>query len=394
MLRLLSSSTRPADLGQRPGAAQVIPVAGQRRTAGGTRLLLHDQRTLDPGLQTVQLRLLDPLGQASSTRRASRPASPGRDRRPCRRSRTPPRDRAACGRGIDAVAQAAALADLGEQPGAHAAAQHAHRAEGLKIIGMAIGHAGVGDADLRLLGIVRQVPVMGRAGVSSGRPSSPGDQSPSNSPTRSFSRGEVDAAGHAENRAVGPIAAVEVAADVVDRGRLDRFLLALRRAAPRLADSAAGEARSSPSAPARLPPLEAPGAWPAARPQIGRWAGVGGGARRRRSPGPWADCRPRGPAVAGVRAGDRLAPLDAQVVEIEDELPAVARAGAAQGHLAGETAEALAIRRIVGAAGRQQERKGRRLQRVDPLGHEHQTVRVSVGEDRFRHGEYAASRVL
>ncbi len=38
----------------------------------------------------------------------------------------------------------------------------------------------------------------------------------------------------------------------------------------------------------------------------------------------------RGAAVAGVGGGDRLAPLDAEVVEIEDELAAVARTGAAR----------------------------------------------------------------
>ena len=36
-----------------------------------------------------------------------------------------------------------------------------------------------------------------------------------------------------------------------------------------------------------------------------------------------------GAAIAGVGTGDGLAPLHAQVVEVEDELAAVARAGAA-----------------------------------------------------------------
>ena len=47
----------------------------------------------------------------------------------------------------------------------------------------------------------------------------------------------------------------------------------------------------------------------------------------------------RGAAEAGVAVGNRFAALDAQVVQVVNELPAVARARAAQRHLAGERAE-------------------------------------------------------
>ena len=89
----------------------------------------------------------------------------------------------------------------------------------------------------------------------------------------------------------------------------------------------------------------------------------------------------RGAAVSGVGAGNRLAPLDAEIVQIEDELVVVAIAGAAQRHLAGETAQPAAIGRIVDAAGRQQKREGGRLQPVHRFGDQHQSVRICVGED-------------
>ncbi len=136
--------------------------------------------------------------------------------------------------GVDAVAQAAALADLGEQPGAHAAAEHADRAPRLEVVGMAIGHARVGHADLRLLRIVRQVLVaarLGRLGDRIGRAGGPIAKQLAHQVLQLL---PIDAAGDAENRAVGPIAAVEVGADVVDRGRLDRLFVALSRPAPGL----------------------------------------------------------------------------------------------------------------------------------------------------------------
>ena len=101
-----------------------------------------------------------------------------------------------------------------------------------------------------------------------------------------------------------------------------------------------------------------------------------------------------GAAVAGVGAGDALGPLDAEIVQVENELPAVALARPAQRHLAGETAQAAAVGGIVDAAGRHQEGEGRRLQRGGRLGHQHQAVRIRMGEDAVSHWAYSASAVL
>ena len=120
-------------------------------------------------------------------------------------------------RGVDAVAQAAALADLGEQPGAHAAAQHAHRAPGLEVVGMAVGHAGVGDADLRLVRIVAAGARSGRSAgdstIASARPRLPVAEQLADQVLQPL---PVEAAGHAEDRAVGAVAPLEMLADVVD----------------------------------------------------------------------------------------------------------------------------------------------------------------------------------
>ena len=48
--------------------------------------------------------------------------------------------------------------------------------------------------------------------------------------------------------------------------------------------------------------------------------------------------RQRGPAIGNPRAGDRGMMLDAQVVQVEDELPIVARSRPAERHLAGQRA--------------------------------------------------------
>ena len=94
-------------------------------------------------------------------------------------------------RGIDGVAQAALFADLGEQPRAHAAAEHADRAPGLKIIGIAIGHAVVGDADVRLIAIVMEMlDAWRRRSRLTDSFRALGSQSPNSPPTRSTSRSQ------------------------------------------------------------------------------------------------------------------------------------------------------------------------------------------------------------
>ncbi len=132
--------------------------------------------------------------------------------------------------------------------------------------------------------------------------------------------------------------------------------LALARAGPTARDSAAAAVRASPSAPARPRPPAAPAASPAGRLRAARPADAAGAARRRRSPAPAAGSRPawRRCSWCGASETDSLA-LDAQVVQVEDELPAVARAAPRKRHLAGEAAQPARSARIVDAAGRHAE---------------------------------------
>ena len=82
---------------------------------------------------------------------------------------------------------------------------------------------------------------------------------------------------------------------------------------------------------------------------------------------------------------ERLATFDAEVVQIEDELPTVAPARAAEGHFARETAQTATVGRIVHAARGHQEGKRRRLQPGHRLGEEHEAVGVLMREYFFFH---------
>ena len=61
---------QPAHFVQRPHAAQVIPIAGDRAAARRARFLLHDQAALDAGLQPRRARRLE-CPSASRTSSAS-----------------------------------------------------------------------------------------------------------------------------------------------------------------------------------------------------------------------------------------------------------------------------------------------------------------------------------
>ena len=159
---------------------------------------------------------------------------------------------------MDAVAQAALLADLGEQPGAHAAAQHAHRAPGLEIVGMPVGDAAVGDADLRLLRVVGDVPVLAAAGCfddrsapaaaanrpATGRPAPPAAPTRRGRPRPGSCRWGSNDAGRS--------------ARMSSSDRLPRPLARPAPGGPRDADSGCAAARSSPSPPARPRPPAGP----------------------------------------------------------------------------------------------------------------------------------------
>ena len=93
----------------------------------------------------------------------------------------------------------------------------------------------------------------------------------------------------------------------------------------------------------------------------------------------------RGPAIGDPRAGDRGMVLDAQVVQVENELPAVARPRPAERHLAGQRGQSLPFGRLVDATGRHEEGKRRRLQPMHRLGQEHQAVGKNMREDGSCH---------
>ena len=78
--------------------------------------------------------------------------------------------------------------------------------------------------------------------------------------------------------------------------------------------------------------------------------------------------------------------LDAQVVQVEHELPVVAWSRPAERHFAGERGQPQPRRRLVDATGRHEERKRGRLQPVHRLGQKHQAVGKNMREDRGCHG--------
>ena len=79
--------------------------------------------------------------------------------------------------------------------------------------------------------------------------------------------------------------------------------------------------------------------------------------------------------------------LDAQVVQVENELPIVARPRPAERHFAGQRGQSQPRRRLIDATGRHEERKRGRLQPMHRLGQKHQAVGKNVREDRGCHGE-------
>ncbi len=143
--------------------------------------------------------------------------------------------------GGNAVAQPSPLADFREEPRAHAAAQGPHGAPGHEIVVVAIGHAGVGDADVRLGRIVRhvQVSALGRKLVDrrfAGR--LPIAQQAAH---EVHQRCPLDAAGHAQDRALRLELPREKSADLVKADRLQGLLFAQRRAAPGVGEMAAAK---------------------------------------------------------------------------------------------------------------------------------------------------------
>ena len=106
----------------------------------------------------------------------------------------------------------------------------------------------------------------------------------------------IDLAGHAEDRAVGAITALEIC------GRMSSIVVASRAFCSPWAEPAPGLGIVLPPQldhhllrPARLPPPAAPAASPAGRLPTDPRANAGGATRRRRWPAPRADSRPAWP---------------------------------------------------------------------------------------------------
>ena len=155
------------DLVEAAHPAQVVPVRGQRAGPGRGRFLLHDERRLQPGLHALDLFLLDALLQPAQLGQHDVErflgalvggAGVAEDAGPVLEGLVA---------GPDGVAQAAFLAHLGEQPGAHAAGEHVDRPHGRVVVGVADRHAGIGDGDLRLGRVLGEVAAAGRR---AGRP--------------------------------------------------------------------------------------------------------------------------------------------------------------------------------------------------------------------------------
>lgn len=97
--------------------------------------------------------------------------------------------------------------------------------------------------------------------------------------------------------------------------------------------------------------------------------------------------RQGGRAEPRVRFPHRFAPLNTQAIQVVDELAAVSRAGSAERHFAGETAQTAPVGRLVNAARRHKDRERRRLQPVHRFGHEDQAVVKNVGLDHLLSGQ-------
>ncbi len=142
---------------KRRHAVQVVPVAGDRRRAGDRRFLLHDERTLRPGLATSQFVFRNSLPK--SLELADRDV----ERFLCALGHRPGITQharfvaEAAQAGVNRIAQPPPLADFGEEAGTHSPAQHTHCRPGRVIVGIAVRNGVVGDADVRLGRVERDV---------------------------------------------------------------------------------------------------------------------------------------------------------------------------------------------------------------------------------------------
>ncbi len=196
----------------------------------------------------------------------------------------------------------------------------------------------------------------------------------------------VEAAGNADDRSRGAIRSLEVVANVVKRDGFERGGVALAGAAPGVGVMAAPQFQHHLLGRfvldgAQLLIHHLPAGLQLIRRQMGPPEHVGK-YRQRFVEIP----RQGGRAEARMRFPHRFAAFYAQAIQVVDELAAVSRAGSAERHFAGETAQPAPVGRLVDAAGRDEDRECRRLQPVHRFGHEDQAVAKNVGLDHLLSG--------
>ena len=175
----------------------------------------------------------------------------------------------------------------------------------------------------------------------------------------------IEIARDGQDRAARPIVLRMKLAHVVDRRRAQRRLLRRGSIGPTDRDTAAGAARSSACGSAHRRSPATPAGTCCGPLRADRPANAAGATNRQTSSSAGRQIVAQRRAVKRrLRHADRFAPLDAQVLELRNPGPAIARPGPAQHHLAGQRRQPGPLRRIVAAPGRQQKRERRRLQRL------------------------------
>ena len=222
-----------ADFGEGGDPAEVVPVAGDAGGAGGARLLLHDEGAFGAGLAAGEFLggdavfeanefadqdiegFLGALGGGSGVAEDAGLVFEG------------------VGGGVDGVTEAALFANFGEEAGAHAAGEDVDGGPGGVVLGVVVGDAVVGDADLGLGGLVREVIDLraGRSGLDDGIGFGLPVTEEAADEVDQFLR--VDIPGDGEDGAVGADAAGGVRADGVGGERGDGVEAAFVGEAPR-----------------------------------------------------------------------------------------------------------------------------------------------------------------
>ena len=124
---------------------------------------------------------------------------------------------------IDRVAEAAFLADLGEEPAGHAAGEDLDRHADDVVVRVGFLDRVVGDADVGLLRLLVFVVVPAGGGLGDDRERLAGLHRAEVLADLGLEFVEVHVAGHREDRAVGSVAAGVVSAGLLSRQRLQFF---------------------------------------------------------------------------------------------------------------------------------------------------------------------------